>query len=340
MRDRRSRAARPKGLYAAARLLCVLTVTGASPQVHSAAIDWKPERNVEIIVPAGAGGGNDRTARTIQKIWKEEKMLNVTSSVVNRPGGGHAVAYASLNNHVGEGHYLGIAQTNLLSNHITGKASLKHSDVTALALLGTEYIAVAVRTDSRIRTGKDLAERLKTNPASLSISVATSLGNPNHITVAMVMKAIGADPKKLKTVIFNSGPESITALVGGHIDVISTLASNVVPQVQAGQLRVIGVSSPRRLSGPLAGAPTWKEQGIAAVAADWTAIIGPRDMSAGQIGYWESVFTRLAARDEWRKYVQASFWEHAFKNSRDTSRFMDAQYDETRAVLAELGLAK
>ncbi|MBI3937360.1 MAG: tripartite tricarboxylate transporter substrate binding protein [Betaproteobacteria bacterium] len=338
MRDRKSAEARR--LHATARLLCVLTVTGAPIPVHSAAIDWKPERNVEIIVPAGAGGGNDRTARTLQKIWKEEKMLTVTTSVVNRPGGGHAVAYASLNNHVGDGHYLGVAQTNLLSNHITGKSSLRHSDVTALALLGTEYVAVAVRADSPIKTGKDLAERLKMNPASLSVSPITSLGNPMHITVAMVMKAIGADPRKLKTVIFNSGPESITALVGGHIDVISTLASNVVPQMQAGRLRVIGVSSPRRLSGPLAGAPTWKEQGIDAVAADWTAIIGPRDMSRGQIGYWESVFARLAAKDEWRRYVEASFWEHTFKNSNDTRAFMDAQYAETRGVLAELGLAK
>lgn len=313
---------------------------GLLQSANAATPDWRPAKNVEIIVPAGAGGGNDRTARTLQLIFMDSTILPVTTSVVNRPGGGHAVAYSSLGNHSGDGHYVAIAQTNLLSNHITGRSTLNWTDVTPIALLGTEYIAIAVRADSPIRSGKDFADKLKKDVRALNISVATSLGNPNHVAVAKIAKSAGAEPKLLRIVIFNSGPEALTALLGGHIDAVATLASNVVPHMERGAVRIIGVSAPRRLSGALAEVPTFQEQGVDAVAADWTAIIGPPRLTDGQVAFWERVLEDMSKTDSWRKYIQSSFWEHNFMDSRETKKFLERQYEETRAVLREIGLRK
>lgn len=321
--------------------VAIAVIVAAATTVTSAATSaWQPTKNVEIIVPAAAGGGNDRTARTLQSIWKDSKMLSVTSTVVNRPGGGHAVAYSSLRNVSGDGHYLGIAQTNLLSNHILGRTALKWTDVTPIALLGTEYIAIAVRADSAIKNGREFADLLKKDIRALSISVATSLGNPNHVAVAKIAKSTGAEPKLIRAVIFNSGPEALTALLGGHIDVVATLASNVVPHMQRGAVRIIGVSAPNRLTGALASVPTFKEQGVDAVTADWTVVIAPPSLAHNQVAFWERVLEETSATDAWRKYVESSFWQHNFMKSAETRLFLERQYDETRALLTDIGLRK
>src|SRR6185503_15276691 len=96
---------------------------------------WRPERSVEIVVPTAAGGGNDKTARLLQKIWQE---LGQQAAVVNRTGGGGAVAYTFLNQHAGDGHFLSIAQAGLFTNHITGASPISYTDFSVIANLGIE----------------------------------------------------------------------------------------------------------------------------------------------------------------------------------------------------------
>ena len=119
-------------------------------------------------------------------------------------------------------------------------------------------MTVAVRADSPVKSGADLIERLKKDPASLSIAVASTLGNHIHIGIAKAMKAGGVDIRKMKVIAFKSSGESMTNLLGGHIDVVSSSTPNVVAQLQAGKIRVIAISSAQRMSGVFAAVPTWK----------------------------------------------------------------------------------
>jgi putative tricarboxylic transport membrane protein len=326
----------------AVRIVCraVLLAAFAVSASSAGAQAWKPEKNVEIVASAAPGGGNDATARLIQKILPEEKLVPTTSSVVNKPGGGGAVAWNYINQHAGDGHYVAIGVPTLLTNKITGTNPLTYTDVTPLANLFSEYILLAVRADSPIRTGRDLAERLRKDAGSLSIGIATARGNHNHIAAALVTKAAGGDPKKLRVVVYDAGSKATLAVIGGHVDAVSATASNVVPQLQSGKLRVLGVTAPRRMPGPLADVPTWKEQGLDVVFSSWRAIIGPRGMTPAQVAYWEETLQRLSKSKEWREDLRKQLWDDTYMGSVDTKKFMAAQYDTMRSALEDIGIAK
>ncbi len=248
---------------------------------------WKPDQRVELLVGVSAGAGSDTTAREIHKLLTEKKLIDANASVVNKPGGGGAIALTYLNQQAGNGHYVMVTSPTMLTNHITGRTSLNYTDVTPLAQAGSEFVVFSVRTESPIRTAMDLAERLKADPGSLTFAVGNSTGSHNHIATAQVTKALGGDPKRLKVVAFGGSAEGVAALLGGHIDVTASPPSVMLQHVKAGRARFLAVASDRRLSGELATVPTWRELGIHAIASNWRSIIGPRGMSEEQVRYWE-----------------------------------------------------
>lgn len=318
-------------------LACALALGHA---LCAQAASWSPQKNVEIVVGTAPGSGVDRPARVIQKIIQDQRLVSVTTAVVNKPGAGGAIAYNYLGQQAGDGHYIGVVPPTLLTNHITGKSALKHTDLTAIALLASEYVAFAVRADSPIRSAKDLGEVLRRDPRSISIGIGTSVGNNNHTAIAQFARKVGADVARLKTVAFNSQNEVLTALLGGHLELMSTAASNLVAHMSGDKLRVIALAGPQRGQGVLASAPTLKEQGFDVVARQWRVVVGPAALKPDQVAYWENVFGRLVDTDDWRKYLERVANESTFLSSKDTQKFLDAEYSELRAALKDLGLAK
>lgn len=318
----------------AAAALSVLASGVASAQ------SWKPEKPVEIIIGTSAGGPQDRTGRMAQKILQEMKLVPTPVTVVNRPGGGGAVALNYLNQHQGDGHHLMINAISLLTNHITGKSALNYTDFTPIAIMGIEYVALSVRADSPLKSGKDVIERLRKDPSSLSVAIGTALGNATHLSFAIAMKAAGLDIKKLRTVVFNSGSESITAALGGHVDVAASAPSSVLPQVRGGKMRMLVIGAPQRLPGDLAGVPTWRELGVNSTFDLWRGLAGPKGMTRAQVQYWDDTLSKVVQTEEWKKELERFDMVNVYKNSADTAKHWKAEYDEVKAVLTELGLAK
>lgn len=321
-------------------LSALLIMALAASGVHGQTSDWKPEKNVEIMVPITAGSAVDRTARLIQKILQDRKLIDASSSVVNKPGGGGAIGWTYLNQHAGDGHYVAVATIALLTNHIIGQSTFSYTDFTPLAMLMSEHVTFAVKPDSSLRTGRDLVERLRKDPSSVSITFAPAIGNQFHIAAAQVMKSAGGDPRKLKVVVFNGSAEAMSAVLGGHVDVIVTAASNVVPQMKAERLRMIAVASPQRAAGLVAEIPTWKEHGIDAAIGLWRGVVGPRGLAPAQIAYWDQVLARATRAEEWQMNLEASLASDIFAAGGDARNFLDAQYRELKNALSDLGLAK
>jgi putative tricarboxylic transport membrane protein len=317
-----------------------LSAAVAAPVCRAQTVPWKPEKNVEIIVGVSPGGGIDRMARFLQRIMQDQRLVDASLSVVNKPGGGGTIAHAYLNQRAGDGHFFEITATSLLTNHITGKTAVSHRDFTPLALLYDEYIGLAVRGDSPARSGAELLEGLRAAPEAWPVGIATSAGNTNHIAVALAAKAAGADVKKLRVVVFNSGGEAMTALLGGHVSMVVTPAANLIPHQQAGRMRVLAVAAPARLAGALATVPTWKEQGVDAVVANWRPVIGARGLAPAPIAFWEQAFERVAQSDEWRAEIERTGGVNNYMGHRQLVKFFDAEYARFRAILSELGLAK
>ena len=321
------------------RILSLLFLLGFPGLALAQAPTWAPTRAVELIVGVSPGGGIDRTARTIQRILQDKRLVDVPVNVVNKPGGGGTLAQVYLNQRAGDAHYFEITATSILTNHIIGRTQSGHREYTPIVMLYDEYLGFAVHADSHIKDGRQLLDAFKT-PEELPIGIATSAGNTNHIGAALLAQASGSDPRRLKVVVFSSGGESMTALLGGHVALVVTPSANLIPHMQSGRLRVLGVSAPKRLAGALASVPTWAEQSVNAVIANWRPIIGARGLSPAQIAYWEGVFAKLVNTEEWRSEVARAGGVPHFLGNRDLAQFFDAEYARFKVVLTDVGLAK
>jgi putative tricarboxylic transport membrane protein len=305
-----------------------------------AADAWQPTRPVEIIVPSAPGGGLDLVGRTLQSVIQQDKLSPRPVTVINRPGGGGTVGIAYLNAHPGNGHYVSAQALPLITNNITGLSTVGLNDVTPLAVFVTEQVVFAAAANGPIKTGKDLIDMLHKDPASVSMAVSSSPGGQSHAAAALMLKAAGVDPKKLKIVFFDSGGEAVTSLMGGHVTASATPAGVVLGPSQAGRVRLIGIPADTRQPGDLADVPTWKEQGVNAEFSTWRVLVGPKDMTPAEIAWWDNVLQKATASPEWAAAVKRNHWSADYKNSAQTKVFLNGEQARLTPLLAELGLAK
>jgi putative tricarboxylic transport membrane protein len=301
--------------------------------------DWKPSRNIEIVVSSGAGGAADREARELQKhLQMLPGMPAIT--VNNRAGGGGTIAWTSLNQHMGDAHWLSTMNVALLTNHILGVSQLHYRDLTPLTILMREYVAVWTHAASPIKSVRDLTARLKANPSSVSFGLSPALGNQNHIVLGMLAKAAGVDPKLLKIVVYSSGGSGTTAALGGHVDAWVGTLGGAIPLAQSGKVNVMGISAEKRQPGNAVALPTFREQGIEAVYAAYRGMVGPGGLSAAQRAYWDATFAKVVGTEAWKKSQRDHAWDADYKNSADTRKHLDAEYEQLRKILGELGVLK
>ena len=246
----------------------VFVIVCAGLASAAGAQSWTPQKNVELVVPNPPGGSNDKTARTVERILKANNLVSSTMTVVNKPGGGGSIAYTYVQQHAGDPHFLVVAGPAILTNHITGASKLRHSDLMPIAALFDDYTAFVVAAGSSLKSGKELTERLKKDPKSVTIGFSPLLGSHNHIAAGLLMKAIGGNARDLKVVAYKGSADAIPNLMGGHIDLVTTAVGNVAGH---GKLAIVAVTATQRFGGPLANVPTWKEQGIWCVARNLCA---------------------------------------------------------------------
>jgi len=329
-----------RNLFIDGSLSLSVLVLGAALCTLPAHAQWAPARPIEIIAPSGPAGTSDSTARVIQRILQTQKLVNVAVNVVNKPGGSGNVALAYLNQHPGDAHYLLVATSAPISNFIVGTSPYSHNDFTAVAMLFDDYMSVNVQAGSAIAGGRDLIERLKRAPESLSFGVSNSRSGGNFTTLASALRAGGVDVKRLRSVIFAGGGATTQALLGGHVDVINTAPGNMVEFHKAGKLRTLAVSGAKRLWGPFASVPTWREQGVPFDGGSWRGIQGPRGLTAAQLAFWDGVFRKMVQSEDWKKDLEDHFWVDAYAPAAEAKRVFDREFVEFKSILTELGMAK
>ena len=311
-------------------LLCAVAGTVAAQE-------WKPSKTVELVVGSAPGGSPDVMARLIQNIFQKTGLLP-NSAVVNKPGAANTIGWAYLNQHPGDGHYIATISPALLGNRIMGTSQLNYLDFTPLNIVVREYVVIAVKEDSPIKSLNELTARLKKDRTSLSFAFATARGNHNHIVMAMYLKSIGVDPKVVKTVVFPGGGPALTALLGGHIDVYVASPRSMFPLLQEGRARILGISAAQRQVGALAEVPTIKEQGSDAVFFTWRGFMGPKGLKPAEIAYWDATFAKLAQSEEWKKDAESQFWNADYLLSAAARKHMEVENEQTKIILNDLGL--
>jgi len=318
----------------------IATAMVAATAAPALAADWKPQRPIEIIAPAGPGGGWDLLARTMQKALNEEKLVDKPIIVTNKPGGGGASGWNYLKGKAGKGEYLAVNSPLILQNNLLGKSDLTYKDFFMLANLMAEWEVVAVKADSPWKTGKEFFDAMKKDPSSMHIGVGPALGNDDHIQFLTLTKAFGADPKKVKFVVYpNTAAEQIPALLGGHIQAITISMAETLEQVKAGKLRLLGVSSPERVK-EVPNVATWKEQGVDFVFPHWRGVMAAPDLSPAQQKFWADTIDKMVKSKTWKKSLETLGWDDFYTPHKDYVEFLDKQDALMRESLSDVGLIK
>lgn len=326
----------PDRLRARGAVLCGLVLAACAVSAQAAQA-WQPVRPVAFIVGSAPSGSLDLTARVLQKVWDDKRVVGVPVIVVNKPGAGNGIAWSYLNDRGADGHAIAIGTTNLVSNPVMGAHSIGHRDVTPLAVLFDDYFILLVRADSPIKTMADVRQRLLKDPAALAIGFGPGLGAGSHTAAAVTMKALGADVAKGRWVPYRSAGEAITAMLGGEIDIVSGTAVNAPSFIAAGRIRGIGIIAPQRLGGALAAVPTIREQGVNAEFTNWRAVLGPKGMRRDHVAYWEKALQAATSSEQWQKDLERNFWKSNFMTGEKLHRFLDKEAETFRGIWADIG---
>ena len=301
---------------------------------------WAPARPVEIVAPAGPGGGWDLLARTMQKALTEEKIVNVPIVVTNKPGGGGATGWTYLRGKKGQGEFLAVTSALILQNNLLGKSDLTFRDFTVIANLQAEWEVVAVAADSPWKTGNEFFEALKKDPASMPIGVGPALGNDDHIQLLMLAKAYGVDPKTIKLVVYpNTAAEQIPALMGGHVKAITISMAETLEQHKAGKVRLIGISSPERHP-LLTDVATWKEQGVDHIFPHWRGVIAAPGITDEMKAFWDGAMAKMVASKTWKESLEKLGWDPYYLNAADNEKFLEKTNEGSKELFKAVGLSK
>ena len=299
---------------------------------------WKPIKPIEVIAPAGAGGGWDTTARAMSKVLEEQKIIDKRLAVVNKPGGGGVIGWSYINDNPTNDHLLFTTSPPILFVPMNGQSDLTHKDFTPIAALTADYAVFLVKEDSPLNNMNDLVDSLKKDPQSISVAGSSAPGSMAHMQFVKAVHTAGVDVKGIKYVSSQDGA-GMTMLLGGKVDVFSTGASSAVEQVRAGNIRVLGIASPERLKGDVVSDfPTLKEQGIDDEFVIWRGVMGPKDMSEETAKYYEDSLKEMTETEGWKKELDRFGWEPLWMGGKEFGEYMDEQYATLESLMEEIGL--
>jgi putative tricarboxylic transport membrane protein len=315
--------------------------TGGSAQEGSAST--YPDKPIVMIAPSGAGGGWDKTARSLGKVLNETKLVEQPITVENKPGGGGVVFMAEyVTQDKGNPYRLFVKSPPILINHNKkeGNSPYGYKDVTPLAQMTRDYGAFVVKADSPYQDIQSILDAIKADPTKITLAGGSAPGSMDHLIAVLPAAKSGMDPKSIKYVSYDGGGEAMAALLGGNADMIATDASSVPEYLKAGKVRVLAVTSEERLGGDLKDVPTLKEQGIDATFNIWRGVFGPPEMPEDAKAYWEGKLKELSEHEAWKKELEANGWESEYRGAADFAAFLEEQDQLVKELLTSLGMSK
>ena len=314
------------------RLLLLFLAVVSAPAL---AQGFTPSRPVEVVVHTGPGGGSDVLARAMVLMFEKEKLLPVRAQVVNKPGGGGAVAPAYLAEKKGETHTIGIFTGVWLTNPLTSaEAKVSLRDLTPIARLVLEPAVIAVKADAPYKTLNDFIAAAKQKPGELKQS-GGSITSRDNVVRQQLQRATGS---RWQYISFPGGGERIAALLGGHVQMMVIEPNEAGEHIRAGNMRLLAQVSDRRLAA-YPNVPTIREAGIDVTPVPQVrGVVAPPGIPRENVAYWEDLFKKLTQTESWKKYLSDNQFEDAYQNSADLAKFYDEFSGQMRGILQEAGV--
>jgi putative tricarboxylic transport membrane protein len=307
------------------------TITLAGPAAFAADFD-----QVTIIAPAAPGGGWDSTARVMQEVLQSAGIAQ-SATVENIAGAGGTRGLAQFVQKKGDAKSWMVSGLIMVGATIANKTPVTALDTTPIARLTSEWQAIAVTPQSPIKDMQGLIAALKENPGGISWG-GGSAGGADHIVAALVAQAAGADPAKVNYVAHSGGGESLAAILGNHVSVGINSVSEFLPQVEGGKLKIIGVSSEKRIPG--IDAPTFKEAGLDIVFGNWRAVLAAPGITDEEKSKITAAVDKMVKSDAWAAKLRERGWEDNYLSGAAFAEFLAGEQKRIKQVLTSVGIGR
>ena len=292
--------------------------------------------SIHFLIPGGAGGGWDGTARgTGEALTNSGLVGKATYENMSGGGGGKAIGYLIENAKSNHGTLM-VNSTPIVLRSLTKVFPHNFRDLTLVAGTIGDYAAFVVPTSSNIKNMKDLVNAYKANPSKVAIGGGSVPGGMDHLVAAMVMEAAGANPTKVKYVAYDAGGKAMAGLLSGEISALSTGFSEAVAMAKAGKANIIGVTSNQRVDA-LKDAKTMKEQGINTYFVNWRGFFAAPNLPKDKLKAYQSIISKMYDTKEWEAVRSRNGWENIHNSGDKFLSFLEKQEKEMATLMKKLG---
>jgi tripartite-type tricarboxylate transporter receptor subunit TctC len=318
-----------KKFLLAAAVLAALVMGAAQAQY--------PQRPIQLIVPWGAGGGTDATARIIAALM--EKELKQPINVVNRTGGSGVVGHDAIAKAPADGYTLGLITVEIAMMHHVGLTALSPSDYTPIGLVNADPAGIHVRVDSPYKNTRDLIAAIKANPGKMKAS-GTGQGGIWHLAIAGLLKDQGVDPGALPWVPSNGAAPGLQDMVAGGVEVVPCSIPEARSMIDAGKVRALSImdANPPAL---YPNVPTLqKELGSKWTMAAWRVIAAPKGIPADVQKTLGASLKKVYDSKDYKDFMASRGFGVVWADAEGATKFMAKADVDLGATLKAVGLAK
>ncbi|KFF59738.1 hypothetical protein JF66_09110 [Cryobacterium sp. MLB-32] len=319
----------------ASTLVIALSACGVTSAANTAATVDGPLENLQVMVPNAPGSGYDVTGRAAVKVMDEIGAATGTE-VTNLAGAGGTVGLARTLTEKGNANFMLMMGLGVVGAAYTNEGDAKVADATPIARLIEEAGAIFVPADSPYQTLDDMVTAWKVDPAAFAVGGGSSPGGPDHLLPMQLADAVGIDPTTVNFISYDGGGELLPAILGGKLQFAASGYGEFLEQVKSGDLRVLAVTSEKRV--PVIDAPTLTEEGVDLVFTNWRGILAAPGLSDAETARLVDAVTAMHDSDEWAAVLEANAWTDAFLTGDDFGTFLTEQDDRVASSLKRLGL--
>jgi putative tricarboxylic transport membrane protein len=313
----------------------------AAPFIATPAAAWEPSRTVEIIVPAGPGGGADQMARTVQGIISKHGLMKQSMVVINKSGGAGGEGFLDVKSAAGNPHKLVITLSNLFTTPLATGIPFSYKDITPVAMMALDEFVLWVNADKPYKTAKEYIDAVKAGNGSLKMGGTGSKQEDQIITVA-VEKQTGA---KFTYIPYKGGGEVAVQLVGNHIDSSVNNPIEAVAQWRAGKLKPLCVFDSKKLdyhdkiAGDVAwdSIPTCKESGLDVEYLMLRGFFMPPGVKPEEVDFYVDLFKKVRETPEWKKLMSDGAFNQTFMTGKQYLDWVANEEKRHEGLMKEAG---
>ncbi len=294
---------------------------------------------IHFLIPGGAGGGWDGTARGTGEALTKAGIVG-SASYENMSGGGGGKAIGFLIENAASNHgTMMVNSTPIIIRSLVGRFPHNFRDLTMIAGTIGDYQALITGKNSPYKNFSDVVAAYKKNPRKVSVGGGSVPGGLDHLVAAMAFQAAGADPTKVKYIPYDAGGKLNAAILSGEVAAGSTGFSEAVALAKAGEMRILAVTSDKRVPA-FKDAPTLKEQGYDATFVNWRGFFGAPGLPEDKANLYRKALAAMYATPEWAAVRDRNGWVDIHNSGKDFVAFLENQEKVIKTLMQKLGFLK